>query len=101
MTIDAKGLATARRNLAQRIERLLANLNKEAREPTPWEAHYAVIAMEHLEFERYPDGEWIALHAEREDIFNTSVSPKPLPPDAKTATAAELRARLESIYEGA
>lgn len=40
MTLSPKAVATARRNLAQRIERGITTLEKEAREPTPWEAHY-------------------------------------------------------------
>ena len=56
------------------------------------------IALQLLEAERYPDGEWMALRAEREDIFNAPVSPSPLPPDANTATTAELRARLIELY---
>lgn len=73
-------------------------MEAEGREPTPWEAHYTVIALQLLEAERYPDGEWIALRAEREDIFNAPVSPSPLPADANTASTAELRARLKGLY---
>lgn len=97
MTLSPKAVATARRNLAQRIGRTITNLEKEAREPTPWEAHYAVIALQFLEAERYADGEWIMLHAERRDIFDTPIHPSPLPDDANVATAAELRARLASL----
>lgn len=98
MTLSTTAAATARRNLAQRIERLIKAMETAGREPTPWEAHYTMIALQFLEAERYPDGEWIALRAEREDIFNAPVSPSPLPEDANTATTAELRARLTSLY---
>ncbi len=98
MTLSPKTVQTARRNLAQRIGRTIATLEKEGREPTPWEAHYTVMALQLLEADRHHDGEWTMLRAEREDIFNAPVSPKPLPPDAHQATTAELRARLASLY---
>ncbi len=91
-------VATARRNLAQRIGRVIKPMETEGREPTPWEAHFTVITLQLLEAERYPDGEWTALRAEREDIFNAPVSPSPLPADAHMATTAELRARLTELY---
>lgn len=99
MTLSTTAVATARRNLAQRIGRLVSTMEKEPREPTPWEAHYTVIALQLLEAERYSDGEWVALQAEREDVFNAPVSPSPLPTDANTASTSELRARLTSLYE--
>lgn len=98
MTLSTTAVATARRNLAQRIERLIKAMETAGREPTPWEAHYTVIALQHFESERYPDGEWIALHAEAEHIFNAPVNPKPLPADAHKASTSELRARLASLY---
>lgn len=101
MTIDSTAIATARRNLAQRIGKLITKLERETREPTPWEAHFGMVALQHLEFERYPVGEEEIFRAAAEHIFNTPVSPKVLPPDAHKATTAELRARLESLYEGA
>lgn len=97
MTLSPKAVATARRNLAQRIGRLITAMEKEAREPTPWEAHYTVIALQLLEADRYPDGEWTMLHAERPDIFDTPIHPTPLPVDAHKATTAELRARLTEL----
>ena len=96
--MSPKAVATARRNLAQRIGRTITNLEMDAREPTPWEAHYTVIALQLLEAERYADGEWIVLHAERPDIFDTPIHPTPLPVDASVATTAELRARLAGLY---
>ncbi|MBR2819802.1 MAG: hypothetical protein IKE60_34350 [Reyranella sp.] len=101
MTMPPEALAISRKNLCQRIERLLARIESESREPTQWEAHYTMIAMGHLELDRHYDGEWTMLHAEREDVFNTRVSPRQLPADANKATAADLRARLTSLYEAA
>ncbi len=99
MTIDAKGLATARRNLAQRVARLLSRIEREDREATAWEAHYTSIALDQLELDHTGDGEWTMLHAEREDAFNPPASPKPLPGDARKATVTELRARLTTLEE--
>lgn len=98
MTLSPKAVQTARRNLAQRIGRLISTLEKEAREPTPWQAHYSVIALQLLEAERYADGEDVAFKADAEHIYNTPVSPSVLPADAHTATTAELRARLAELY---
>ena len=98
MTLSTTAVATARRNLAQRIGRLIKAMETEPREPTSWEAHYTVIALQLLEAERYADGEWIVLHAERPDIFDTPIHPTPLPVDASVATTAELRARLAGLY---
>jgi hypothetical protein len=98
MTLSTTAVATARRNLAQRIGRVIKGMEAEGRDPTPWEAHYMVIALQLLEAERYPDGEWTMLHAERQDIVDTPVHPTPLPVDANVATTAELRARLTGLY---
>lgn len=101
MTMDSTAIATARRNLAQRIGRLITKFEKEAREPTGWEAHYTMIALNHLEAALYPAGEDEIFRADNEAIYNTAVHPHPLPPDAYKATAAELRARLAGLFEGA
>lgn len=98
MTLSATAVATARRNLAQRIGRVINKIEQEGRAPTAWEARYTAIALGHLEHERHPDGEWMALHAEREDIFNKLGATSPLSVDANVATTAELRARLMSLH---
>lgn len=98
MTLNPVAIATARRNLAQRIDRLITKIEQEGREPTAWEAHYTSIALDQFELDHLGDGEWTMLHAERQDIFDTPVSPHPLPADARKATAAELRARLAGLY---
>lgn len=91
MTQSPKAVQTARRNLSQRIGRLIATLEKEAREPTPREAHHASVALDHLERDRLADGEWAMVHVERELGA--------LPLNARSAKTAELRARLSSLYE--
>lgn len=99
MTVDAKALTAAHRNLAQRIGKLILKIEKEAREPTPWEAHFASIALKHLEFSEYPPGEDAIFKADSEHIYNAPVHPIPLPADACKATAVELRERLAGLYE--
>lgn len=93
MTLSPKAVQTARRNLAQRIERVLTKIDQEGRQPTARESHYVSIALDQLEADRHHDGEWTMLRAERDDIFLTPE----LPADARMATTAELRARLAEL----
>jgi hypothetical protein len=92
--LTLKAQQTARRNLAQRIGRLLEAVDKAGRQPTPWEAHYTSLALDELDARHYADGERTMMWAEGQSIFDTPVSPKPLPADKRTATLAQLRARM-------
>lgn len=98
--ITLKAQQTARRNLAQRIERNIETIAKTAREPTPWEQHYLSLAIDDLAARHYAKGEDTALWAEGQAVFDHPVHPKPLPADARTATLAELRARLAEVARG-
>ena len=92
-----KAVATARRNLLQRIEKLIVLIEKDGREPTPWEAHYTSLALDDLEEQRFAQGETTMAMAAEEKIFNTPVSPRPLPADARKAKVAALRKRWASL----
>lgn len=98
--ITLKAQQTARRNLVQRIERILETITKANREPTPWEQHYVSLAIDDLAGRHYAKGEDTAMWAEGEAIFDHPVHPKPLPPDARKATLAEMRARLAEVVAG-
>lgn len=98
--ITLKAQQTARRNLVQRIERILETITKADREPTPWEQHYVTLAIDDLAARDYPKGENTAFWAESQAVFDTPVNPKPLPPDARTGTLAELQARLAEVAAG-
>jgi hypothetical protein len=80
-----KAMATARRNLAQRIGRFLDGLDREKRAPTVWECSCLDDALLLLESESYPAGEAAMMRAEKSDVFGT--------PDAaaKIAPAAQIR----------
>lgn len=62
--------ATARRNLSQRIERLL-DLHRAdpAHGLTGYQADKILDAMDHLQGGHFSDGEWMVLNAERSDLF--------------------------------
>jgi hypothetical protein len=49
----------------QRIERLLAGLERARRQPNRREAYYLCAAIEHLQAGRYPDADEATLKAER------------------------------------
>lgn len=96
-SLTIKAQQTARRNLAQRIERVVEAIAKVNGEPTPWESHYLSLAIGDLAAKHYAKGEDTALWAENQAVFDHPVHPKPLPADARTATLAELRARLAEV----
>lgn len=98
--LTLKAQQTARRNLAQRIERIIETIAKTAREPTPWEQHYLSLAIDDLDARHYAKGEGTALWAQGQAVFDHPVHPKPLPAHARTATLAELRARLTEVVAG-
>ncbi len=55
MTQTTTALATARRNVLQRITRFIESLEQAPREPDPWECEHvqrALAALEELDFPR-------------------------------------------------
>jgi len=83
---------TARRNVVQRIDRFLAALALARREPTAYEAHHVLQALEYLSLDQYAAGEDAMLRAERFDIAPPSwiAEVKPLP---EPVTLTQLRER--------
>jgi hypothetical protein len=65
MSMNPRAIATARRNLAQRIARFIDAVEKEGREPNRVEGDYALSALGHLAVDQWPDGELAMLKAER------------------------------------
>lgn len=98
--LTIKAQQTARRNLHQRIERIVEAIGKASRDPTRWEAHYLSLAIEDLAARDYPKGEDTALWAESQAVFDGPVNPKPLPEDARAPTFSELRERLAAMARG-
>jgi len=71
-------IATARRNLAQRIERFVAALEQAGRDPTRLEANHVAAAIGCLRQDLWPDGETMMLYAEkgwRPELVNPAGEP--------------------------
>lgn len=70
MITSSQANVTARRNLSQRIERLL-DLHRAdpARGLTGYQADKILDAIDHLQGGHFSDGEWMVLNAERSDLF--------------------------------
>jgi hypothetical protein len=84
-------IATARRNLAGRIQRFLAQLG---REPDGYEGEWSLRAIMHLRHDEWPAGEDAMRRAERPDLAtkaNLADIPLPIAP----ITRAYLRDQLE------
>ena len=98
MIVTLKQLATARRNLAWRIDKLIKKLEIEKKEPTAWEQHYVTPALHDLKRERYRIGEDTIHWAAAPHIFDDPRNQHPLPDDAHKATTAALRAELQRLF---
>jgi hypothetical protein len=70
MISSSQAVVAARRNLSQRIERLL-DLHRAdpAHGLTGYQADKILDAMDHLQGGHFSDGEWMVLNAERRDLF--------------------------------
>lgn len=93
MTMTLKAAETARRNLAQRLERYLAMLEKREAQPGRREGDHLLRALAHLQTGTFADGEremmwaeWASRQADAEEAH-------------PTATAQVLRQRLDAILE--
>ncbi len=70
MITSSQANVAARRNLSQRIERLLELHRADpARGLTGYQADKILDAMDHLQGGHLSDGEWMVLNAERSDLF--------------------------------
>jgi len=89
-------MKTARRNVVHRIDRFLAGLDRERREPTAFEAHQVLAALGHLQVDRFPAGEDAMMRAERPDLAGAAAIAAT---KGAKATTAELRERLAALRE--
>jgi hypothetical protein len=92
-----KAMATARRNLAQRIGRFLAQLDRESRMPTLGECWCVEDALLLLESMSYPAGEDAMMRAEKSDVFGTSEAIARITPGTQIRPVLGLRDRLSTI----
>lgn len=88
MTLTVKAVATARRNLAQRIQRFLDALDREKRGLTAWEADQLATALRYLGSGAYREGEEAMLRTERAEAF------EPAGYQPKRADVPDFRAEL-------
>ena len=95
MTVSSAAVATARRNVAQRIERFLNGLERARRPPNRRELHHLREAFQKLEAGQYPEGEDAMLNAER-----IAPIPEGAVPESAPVSVQELRAELRRILQG-
>jgi len=89
---------SARRDLIQRIEAFIQNLEKCRREPTSWECEHALRALRALEERDFARGEQVIMWAEWPAMRHPSpVVAAKLQPQYIRTNAAGLRARLKQV----
>src|SRR5436190_20938500 len=98
MTVSPAAVATARRNVAQRIERFLNGLERADRPPNRRELYHLWEALQKLEAGQYPEGEDAMLKAER--IAPIPEAGSPAVPESDPVSIQELRAELRRTLEG-
>ncbi len=99
MTPEPTARATARRNVAERIDRFLAGLDRAKRQPNRRELFWLRAALSNLEENSYPAGEEAMDRAER-----TLPIPDHAARDLATnagVTVAELRGLLDRAMKAA
>ena len=97
MSLAPTTTATARRNLALRIERLLERIGGEAREADDWEAERLLRALRHLKAGSYAAGEQDMMWGEMEPSHRSAQMVAKMSTTDEPPTAAELRAELARI----
>ena len=98
MALSPTAVVAARRNVAQRIERFLAGLDRAHRPPNRRELYYLRQALHKLEAGQYPEGEDAMMRAEGPNAI-----PEHAANDLGTnamATVTELQAELDRILKG-
>jgi hypothetical protein len=98
MSLNPTALATARRNVVDRIDRFLTALQRAKRAPNRRELYWLRLALLNLQEGQYPAGEDAADKAER-----TLPVPERAANDLNTntgATVEQLRAQLDRIVRG-
>lgn len=84
-------IATGRRNLAQRIEALLAKIRDQHTPSAAWQLDQVAQALSELEGERFAHGESTIAKAERPDLFQ--------PAAYRTGKVADIRTLMARLTE--
>jgi hypothetical protein len=98
MTLSSAAPATARRAVAQRIERFLNGLDRAGRAPNRREVYYLREALQMLEAGLYPEGEDAMHKAERVASIPEAAATAVATND--DATTDEMRAELGRVLLG-
>lgn len=101
MTQTTTALATARRNVLQRITRFIESLEQAPREPDPWECEHVQRALAALEELDFPRGEQAMMWAEWGPGRRMPDAMKKLQPIYGPASTKELRAHLDRVPQAA
>ena len=91
MTMTLKSVATARRNLSQRIDRYLVEMEKMEAQPGRREGDHLVRALDHLQAGTFPEGERDMMWADVATRQPDASEPHP------AATLQDLRQRFAAI----
>lgn len=96
MDTDSNAVEATRRELVQRIERLLDAMEREGREPTVHESLCVRRAIHALSVKAYRHGQDSMVFAERPEIYAGILI---VPQDAEVCSLAELRDLLRKAVQ--
>ena len=97
MSMAVLAMATARRNVVERIARFLDDLKRDGREPGHWQGDQVRHALAALERGNYPAGEDAMMRAERPDLLRSAILANRRAMLSEVPTLANLRASLARL----
>jgi len=97
LSLGPVALATARRNIGQRIDRFIEMLERSPREPDPWEAEHIQQALAALEELDFPRGESAMMWTEWASDRRSSEAVANLRPTFGAVSTGHLRDRFSRI----
>jgi hypothetical protein len=97
MSMTVLAMATARRNVVERIARFLDDLERDGREPGHWQGDQVRHALAALERGNYSAGEDAMMRAERPDLFRSAILANRRAMLSEVPTLANLRASLARL----
>jgi hypothetical protein len=101
VSLSPAALATARRNVTQRIARFIEALEQAQREPDPWECEHVMRALAALDEMDFPRGEQAMMWAEWAPEGRSPDAMATLSPVRQPMTTVQLRQRFDRIIQEA
>ena len=101
MSLSPAALATARRNITQRIARFIEALEQAPREPDPWECEHILRALTALDELDLPRGEQAMMWAEWAPERRSPDAMANLLPVRQPMSTAQLRQQFDRIVREA